>query len=105
MLRLIVSSPYRTRSKVLHPSSYYVPARTATQRAGERPKDDHVVNKIDANDVQAEGAQSAMKEKKEGKEGSQGISQKDEGKFNKKAKENHPEAPTPVIGCVPHLSK
>jgi hypothetical protein len=46
-----------------------------------------------------------MKEKKEGKEGSQSISQKDEGKFNKKAKENHREAPTPVIGCVPHLSK
>lgn len=36
-----------------------------------------------------------MKEKKEGKEGSQSISQKDEGKFNKKAKESHPEAPTP----------
>jgi hypothetical protein len=46
-----------------------------------------------------------MKEKKEGKEGSQSINQKDEEKFNKKAKENHPEVPTPVIGCVPHLSK
>jgi len=46
-----------------------------------------------------------MKEKKEGKGGSQSISQKDEGKFNKKAKENHPEAPTPVIGWVPRLSK
>jgi hypothetical protein len=42
-----------------------------------------------------------MKQKKEGKEGSQGISQKDEGNFNKKAKDDHPEAPTPVIGCVP----
>jgi len=46
-----------------------------------------------------------VKEKEEGKEGSQGISQKGEGKFNKKAKENHPEVPTPVIECVPHLSK
>jgi len=43
-----------------------------------------------------------MKEKKEGKEGSQSISQKDEGKFNKKVKENHPEVPTPVIECVPY---
>jgi hypothetical protein len=41
-----------------------------------------------------------MKEKKEGKEGSQGLSQKDEGNFNKKAKEDHREAPTPVIGYV-----
>jgi hypothetical protein len=46
-----------------------------------------------------------VKERKEGKEGSQSISQKDERKLNKKAKENHPETPTRVIGCVPHLSK
>ena len=105
MLRLTVPSCSRIRSKLLHPSSYHALARTVAQRAGERPKDDHVVNKTDANDVQADAAQSAMKEKKEDKGGSQSISQKDEGKFNKKVKEEHPEAPTPVIGCVSHLSK
>lgn len=66
-----------------------------------------MVNRTDANDIQAEASQSGMKQKKEGKEGSQAISQKDEGSFNKKAKDDHPEAPTPVIGCVPgsHLSQ
>ena len=39
-----------------------------------------------------------MQQKQQGKEGSQGISGKDEGNFNKKAKEDHPEAPEPVIG-------
>jgi len=39
-----------------------------------------------------------MKQKDEGKEGSQGISQKDEGDFNKKAADDNPEAPKPVIG-------
>lgn len=64
------------------------------------------MNRKDANGVQAEAAQSARKQKKEGTDGSQGISEKDEGKFNEKAKEDHLEAPTPVIGCVPdhHLS-
>jgi hypothetical protein len=74
------------------------------QWAGSRPKEDHVVSRRDAKDVQAEAAQSGMKQKKDGKEGSQGISQKDEGSFNKKAKEDHPEAPTPVIGCIPSYS-
>lgn len=53
-----------------------------------------MVNRTDANDVQAEAAQS-------GKEGSQAISQKDKGKFNKKTKKTiTPKQPTPVIGCV-----
>ena len=106
MLHLTVPFPFRIRSKLLHPSSYRALARTVAQQAGERPKGDHVFNRTDANqDVQAETAQSAMKDKKEGKEESRSISQKDEGKFNKKAKESHPEAPTPVIGCVSHLFK
>jgi hypothetical protein len=106
MSRLPVTASSLGRSPQLFRQSIYrVPKRAATQWAGGRPKEAHVVNRKDANDVQAEAAQSAMKQKKEGKEGSQAISEKDEGKFNK-AKEDHPEAPTPVIGCVPdhHLS-
>ena len=94
------TSSLRTSSQILRPSSYRVPARTATQWAGERPKEGHVVNRTDANDVQSEASQSGMKQKRDGKEGSQAISEKDEGNFNKKAKEDHPEAPTPIIGCV-----
>lgn len=62
-----------------------------------------MVNRTDANDVQAEASQSGMKQKKKGKEGSQGVSEKDEGNFNQKAKQDHPEAPTPVIGYMPSL--
>ena len=59
-----------------------------------------MVNRTDQKDVQSKASQSAMQQKKDGKDGSQGISQKDEGNFNKKAEEDHPEAPKPVIGCV-----
>ena len=96
----ITASPFRTSSQILRPSSHRILARSATQWAGERPKEGHVVNRTDRKDVQAEASHSGMQQKKDGKEGSQGISQKDEGNFNKKAKEDHPEAPTPVIGCV-----
>ena len=56
------------------------------------------MNRTDGNDVQSQASQSGMQQKEQGKEGSQGISGKDEGNFNKKAKEDHPEAPEPVIG-------
>jgi hypothetical protein len=105
MLRLAVPSFSRPCSKLLHPSLYGALTRTVAQRAGLPPKGDHVVDRTDANNAETEAAQSAMKEKKEGKEGAQSISQKDEGKFNKKAEETNPEAPTPVIGCALRLSK
>jgi hypothetical protein len=62
-----------------------------------RSGDDHAVNR-DGLDVQSDSAQEAMKSKQEGKEGSQAISEKDEGSHNKRAEEDHPEAPGPVIG-------
>jgi hypothetical protein len=52
----------------------------------------------DRHDVQGDAAQEGLKSRSEGKEGSQAISQKDEGDHNKRAKEQHPEAPGPVIG-------
>ncbi len=39
-----------------------------------------------------------MKSQDQGKEGSQAISRKDEGNHNKRAEEDKPEAPKPVIG-------
>ena len=74
------------------------PIRTATNKAGNKGPEDVAVNRTDANDVQSQASQSGMQQKQQGKEGSQGISGKDEGNFNKKAKEDHPEAPEPVIG-------
>jgi hypothetical protein len=39
-----------------------------------------------------------MKDHEQLKEGSQAISRRDESQGNKKAKQDHPEAPEPVIG-------
>ena len=62
-----------------------------------RHGDDHAV-KRDRHDVQGDASQEGMKQHQEGKEGSQAISRKDEGSYNKKAEEEHPKAPKPVIG-------
>ncbi|KAJ9501618.1 hypothetical protein H2202_002580 [Exophiala xenobiotica] len=62
-----------------------------------RSKEDHAVNRS-PHDPQSANAQSGMKDHEQLKEGSQAISRKDEGNNNKRAKEDHPEAPEPVIG-------
>lgn len=68
-----------------------------------RPTDDHAV-KRDRNDVQGEASQEGLKKFQEGKDdktqtaSGQAISRKDERNSNQKAKEEHPEAPSPVIG-------
>ena len=62
-----------------------------------RHGDDHVVNRQNK-DVQTESSHQAMNDHQDLKEGSQAISRKDEGDNNKRAKEDHPEAPEPVIG-------
>ena len=49
-------------------------------------------------DVQASSSIDARKAKDQGGDGSDAISQKDERNANQKAKEEHPEAPGPVIG-------
>lgn len=63
-----------------------------------RSPEDHVVHRQDELDVQSQAAQSGMKEHQSGQTGSQGLNRKDEGEFKKKAKQEHPEAPDPVIG-------
>lgn len=63
-----------------------------------RPTDDHAVNRDSGLDVQSDAAHSGMKQHEKGEEGSQGLSRKDEGNNNQKAKEDHPEAPGPVLG-------
>lgn len=64
---------------------------------GGRGSENHAVNRSQ-HDPQSEGAQQGIKDFEEGKGGGQAISRKDEGDANAKAKEDHPEAPWPVIG-------
>jgi len=62
-----------------------------------RKGDDHALHRP-ALDPQAKESHEARKDHEQGKEGSQAISQKDERQSNKRAKEEHPEAPGPVLG-------
>ncbi|KEF57487.1 uncharacterized protein A1O9_05404, partial [Exophiala aquamarina CBS 119918] len=62
-----------------------------------RHGDEHAV-KRDGLDVQSEQSHKAMKKHESLEDGSQAISRQDEGDNNKRAKEDHPKAPDPVIG-------
>ncbi|KIX05436.1 uncharacterized protein Z518_06308 [Rhinocladiella mackenziei CBS 650.93] len=86
--------------------------KSATQyRAASKPgwtghtTHDHAVNRSrhDAHDVQAEASRHGMAEynkhhTEEERSGSDAISRKDEKQSNRRAKEENPEAPEPVIG-------
>lgn len=62
-----------------------------------RHGDDHVLHR-DENDAQSKPSHQARRDKEQGNEGSSAIAQKDVKNANQKAKEDHPEAPGPVIG-------
>lgn len=62
-----------------------------------RPGEDHVLHR-DGNDAQSAPSKQAREQKEQGQGGSNAISQKDERNSNQKAKDDHPEAPGPVIG-------
>lgn len=72
---------------------------TQNSRPGWKGRDgeDHVLHR-EGNDAQSAPSREARQDKEQGKEGSQAISQKDERDSNKRAKDDHPEAPEPVIG-------
>ena len=72
-------------------------SQNATPGWEGRHRDDHAVER-DRHDSQADAAQEGMKAHQEGREGSQATSRKDEGNQNKRAKQDRPEAPEPVIG-------
>lgn len=63
-----------------------------------RGSNDHAVNRTERLDPQSKASQSGMDQHAKGEEGSQALSRKDEGGFNKKAKDDYPEAPGPVLG-------
>jgi hypothetical protein len=63
-----------------------------------RHSNDHAVNRTEQLDPQSQASHSGMAAHEKGEEGSQALSRRDEGQFQKKAKEQHPEAPGPVLG-------
>lgn len=72
-------------------------AQNSTPGWEGRHGDDHVLHR-DKHDAQSAPSHEARQDKAQGKEGSSAISQKDERNSTKKAKEEHPEAPEPIIG-------
>lgn len=63
---------------------------------GHKP-DEQAANRTDEQDVQSKASHQGMREKDEGHSQSLGISEKG-GAYNKKAEQDKPEAPKPVIG-------
>jgi hypothetical protein len=63
-----------------------------------RHSNDHAVNRAEQLDPQSQASHSGMEAHEKGEKGSQALSRRDEGQFQKKAKEQHPEAPGPVLG-------
>ncbi len=91
----VLRSPLlRNSTTKLRPLSTSSPARDAW--SGRDP-DEHAVNRTDEKDTQSKPAHQGMKEKDEGDSQALGVSEKG-GKGNKKAEQDRPEAPKPVIG-------
>ena len=62
-----------------------------------RHGDDHVLHR-DKLDSQGKASNEAREQKQAGQEGSSAISERDERNSTQKAREEHPEAPGPIIG-------
>lgn len=64
-----------------------------------RQPEEHVTNREDGLDIQSSASKSGKQERAAGGSAqSSAASEKDHGDQNRKAKEDHPEAPGPVIG-------
>lgn len=105
MLRLPRTLPLTIRpfsTSLLRPSDPSIPrndqgSESSTPGWSGRPGSDHALHR-DGKDAQSAPSQEARRGKQEGEEGSNAVSQKDERNANQRAKEEHPEAPGPVIG-------
>ena len=63
-----------------------------------RNSNDHAVNSTEQLDPQSQASHSGMAAHENGEEENQALSRRDEGQFQKEAKEEHPEALGPVLG-------
>ncbi|KAI4251254.1 MAG: hypothetical protein LQ352_004965 [Teloschistes flavicans] len=95
--RLLPSHFLRTPIRTLTTT----PARSANEPdwSGRQPSE-HVTNRTDELDVQSSASKSGARQRAAEDEhvGSSATSQKDPSNQNEKAKQDHPEAPGPVIG-------
>ncbi|KIV84004.1 hypothetical protein PV11_05984 [Exophiala sideris] len=100
-LALSPSCLARTSRLASRPLSTFSPLRAkapdSTPGWEGRHGEDHAVNRS-PHDPQSKNAKVGMKEKDQGESQSQAIDQGDHNNSNKKAKEDHPEAPGPVLG-------
>lgn len=79
-------------------STLSLPRFASTSWEGRQPEE-HVTNREDGLDIQSSASKSGKQERAAGSSAqSSAASEKDHGDQNKKAKEDHPEAPGPVIG-------
>jgi len=78
-------------------TSFQASGNDATSGWEGRHSDEHAVRR-DGLDVQSEQSHQAMKKYASLEEGSQAISRLDEGDNKRRAKQDHPKAPDPVIG-------
>ena len=86
-------------SATITPASALALPRSAFASWEGRQPEEHVTNRKDELDVQSSASKSGVQERAAGgSRQSSATSQKDHGDQNKKAKEDHPEAPGPVIG-------
>jgi hypothetical protein len=101
-IRLLCLREYAVSPSFVTGERYF--ARTTPVKAYDsgpgwkgRDHDDHAVNRPPL-DPEAEAAHSGMEKHEKGEDGGSALSQKDEGDNNKRAKEDNPEAPEPVLG-------
>jgi len=95
-------------TRLLARAFHRVPAATATatrtlssstpgKKWEGRQPEENIAREPDSNNVQIDASKEGKKERASG-EGSAATSEKDKGNQNEKAKEDHPEAPGPVLG-------
>lgn len=89
----------KARPTLLSSTTTNVLRFASTSWEGRQPEE-HVTNRKDELDIQSSASKSGKQERAAGggSEQSSAASEKDHGDQNKKAKEDHPEAPGPVIG-------
>ncbi|KAI9759038.1 MAG: hypothetical protein M4579_002627 [Chaenotheca gracillima] len=89
--------------QMLRCSSRSTNVRTFSQcspvRAWEgRKPEEHVTNQEHDLNIQSSASRSGKTDRSKGNEQQQAAAQKDSGNNNERAKKDHPEAPSPVIG-------
>ena len=102
-LRALRPAQMLRTATLLRPYSSVHPSSSNNSGWSGRPAEEHVTRHPETPNAHAEASKAGKEERAaalaEGAEGkSQATTERDHGSHNKKAKEEHPEAPGPVIG-------